>query len=808
VPPLADGATRTVSAVRAPDGGQAEFVDRELLYEVHADTELATALTRWNGTIVREISPPRIAPSAPKTVVVRIDSTRSQPDALLARLLEIDNRPLGAHRLSSSLGLATVAAAAEEVLAGRHVALNWLSHADSTALSLPDWVARHIADGAWVPAGADTDHPLTPNAFSWPGFASCNPDLTTPELPHPCTSALADGSPIFQQLTVADAWRALALSGRMLQGSVPVALVDAGFAASHPDYPPSNMGGSESDIHEQSEAGHFAHGTNVMLAGYALAGNGFGAAGPGGPVANVAIEAVPVTNDGVIAGFSDAPFTSRVLSTSIGGEIPAVLTVFHSMSDLTQEIRNGGMLELAAAGNDGVDVDAESCFIACWETRHYWPCEDDGVDCVTGMGFNLNTKDPGSNWGSDTNTIAGPYETAVSNVPLNLVNGVVQAGSLPDGSFDSTFEVGFSGTSGAAPFVAGIASLLVAADSLQSTDREEHCLYEPSHLVSDGFSTRQPDALASVRCIETGNSFGDLPTFLQIDSPTDGATFDVGELVTVEATATDYEAGLLPVNWSSDVDGMLTISGSGALGNVIFNTPGTRHLTASAVGSDGVVVSQTITVTVGNTAPDIAISEPPADGEHFPEGFDVTLSAELLQFASVPVCSAFTWASTSGTGSLDFDGLTGCTIQPAFTVLGSHSIVVAYTDPVSGLKSVANREIEVDATNGFLARIITPPNVSGQQAEDDQVLALAAQSNGTNVVYQWSVTVGSTTITLPGTLATNSWDPTSIVTPTCDGVMATINMSATNGADGTASQDSEQIFLAPSTDFISANCVL
>ncbi len=806
VPALPDGVVRTVAALRAPKGPGVDFVERELLFDINDDSELPPILARWKGVLVREIRPPAHVKFFPTTAVVRIDTNLAQADALLPRLLEIDNRPMGAHAFSSAAGLATMAAAAEEVLAGRRVSLNWLSE-NNAAPSIEDWSTRIISEGQWTFGGA---HPSSSNPFFWPGFASCDPDPGSPNFPPPCRNKFPDGSGIFQQLTVADSWRALALGGRMIAGSVGVALVDAGFAPSHPDYPPVRIGGDGTLTDQSGPLGdiEFAHGTYVTLVGFGAVGNHFGAAGPGGPVSRVTMVASPVPRDGLIYGLGAAFFDDgvRVISTSVHSNIPALATVFTSMSDLTQDIRNGNVLLFASAGNDNANVDDEDCFIACWESTKYSPCEDDGVDCVTGMELNGTSKDPASNWGSEMKTIAGPYNSPIPNTPLTLTNGLVQPVPNPDGSFDSTFAVNFSGTSGSTPFIAGVTTLLIAADPSQSADRIEHCLYESTHRVSDGFFTRAPDTLASLRCVATGSAFGDLPTFLRIDQPSEGASVGLSQLVNAQATATDYETGELTVGWQSDIDGVLTSTGSGQTGVLHFRTNGVHHVTASAVGSDGKVISRTITVVVNSSAPAISIVTPAADEMHFPDGFPLAMSADNFSLFR-PNCSLFKWSSTSFRGEVDFDGLTGCQIQPKIFGVGQHHVVVSYKDPDTGLTGVANRLFEIDAVNGFLVQIVNPVNVLHQSANIEIPLSLEAVSNGANVSYQWSVSVGGFSHPLPGTLGATSWNPLSFIQETCDPIDATIRVSATNDDDASQSHDVETIRLFPSEAFVTHNCV-
>ena len=202
VPPLADGITRTVATLLAPHSPQADFVERELLFNINSDAELPPILARWNGVVVREIRPPADVKFYPTTAVVRIDTTLAQSGALLPRLLKIDNRPMGANAFSSAVGLATMAAAAEEALAGRRVSMNWISKFTGDP-SLEDWSTSSIADGAWTGGGP----PLSSNAFFWPGFASCDPDPGSPQFPPAMSN---EASRRLRYLSAADGRRCLA----------------------------------------------------------------------------------------------------------------------------------------------------------------------------------------------------------------------------------------------------------------------------------------------------------------------------------------------------------------------------------------------------------------------------------------------------------------------------------------------------------------------------------------------------------------------------------------------------------------------
>ena len=89
---------------------------------------------------------------------------------------------------------------------------------------------------------------------------------------------------------MAEAWRALDLAGRLVPGSVKVAILDMGFEpdADTPDgwTAVSNVLLTEpTGTENQQGCGSPCpwHGTNVMSAAFAVPGNGFGSAGPAGP---------------------------------------------------------------------------------------------------------------------------------------------------------------------------------------------------------------------------------------------------------------------------------------------------------------------------------------------------------------------------------------------------------------------------------------------------------------------------------------------------------------------------------------------
>ena len=111
------------------------------------------------------------------------------------------------------------------------------------------------------------------------------------------------------------------------------------------------------------------HGTEVASAAAGLVDNGIGAAGPGGQVADVLMiqdgESMLSSIDAIYEAFEAG---AKVINISSGYVADASISIFTiPYEDATQTAFERGALVVAAAGNDGHDVDAEDCFVVCWE---------------------------------------------------------------------------------------------------------------------------------------------------------------------------------------------------------------------------------------------------------------------------------------------------------------------------------------------------------------------------------------------------------------------------------------------------------
>ncbi len=172
-----------------------------------------------------------------------------------------------------------------------------------------------------------------------------------------------------------------------------------------------------------------------------------------------------------------------------------------------------------------------------------------------------------------------------------------------------------SGTSMAAPHVAGAAALYIARNGVASSNQRSATVL--SGLLND-WSTPQAGAcgfknprsaeplLLLVGCGEEPGPDPDptntAPT-VDITAPSNGTTVTEGQAITFTATAADAEDGTTAVSWSSDTDGSL---GTGASITATLSV-GTHTVTATTTDSAGATATDTVSVTVNPDTP------PPAE---------------------------------------------------------------------------------------------------------------------------------------------------------------------------------------------------
>jgi serine protease len=556
-PPWQDRVARPVAGVTDSSGVHTDLVANELTVS-SPDRAVADAVAaRWGGAVVAG-NDPKLRGFVP-LYLVRVDPTRADPTQLSGLLAKLDRGRTRADALAVSgadgLGLLTIAAT--EAVNGLKIGVNWLASPDA------------VADGSTseAPTGPggflDTGGGYSPNAYTW--------------------SYLDSGST--QDIGAAPAWTLLDSVDRT-GNTVEVGIVDKGFRPDvNGDLPAGTTMTSVVPFVSADSSGDSVapwHGTSVADTAAGVPDNGRGAAGSSGPVGRLRLVYSSYDYFTAIAGITTAVGGgSKIVNMSFGASVHWALewTVL-PFEAATATIRGLDILLFASAGNDGRDVDSETCFITCWEDHWVTPCENDGVSCVGGLARNSLLRDGNSNYGHEDVDVFAPFRVISGPTPDNGGNHSV------------------SGTSFASPYAAGVAALIWAADPAQSGSAVETKLLAWMRTSPDGnVGRRVINALGPVRDA--------LPPAIAIKTPGNGAQLGAGTPTQFRATVYADGHGTPAVTWKRGT----TTLGTGAQITASL-PPGTHTVTATATFPDGVSVSDSIQVTVANHAPAVHIVTP------------------------------------------------------------------------------------------------------------------------------------------------------------------------------------------------------
>jgi subtilisin family serine protease len=639
------GAARALARVADARGHAADFVAHELLVQTNDSAALDDVLARRGARLVKSIdfARARLA-GVPRLHLIHIDAPAADVAALADDLRAIDAGSRGEHRVSSDEALALLAIGAAEGARGRTVSLNWVLYGDA------------LADGATLEAPSSFEAGYLPNAFLW--------------------SYMSRGGA--QDIGVGDAWRALAAAGR-LGNRVKIMVLDAGFQRDHPDFPAlRRIRGDDWTTRNPYPCSDGSacpwHGTSVTVAAMGRPDNGFGSAGPAGPIGELLAMQSPSPDlfsyiayaVELIATLVDEQ--PRILNISASSNIPAGVAWFSDsiLGAFTGALRANGTLVFASAGNRGDDVDSEDCAIFCWEDSMTFPCESAGVICVGGMGIDRTARAANSNFGTKTET---------ASVDLYAPFFVWDAANPDDPENVATFK---AGTSYSAPFAAGIAALVLAADPTLSADQVFAILRDSAHVGGvhgSGGNQFRVDAFNAVRRALGGS----IPPFVRIDTPIDRFEVDWRAPLVLRAFAFDLDSEAPRLHWRSDRLGEL---GSGEALTVMLDAvaaPGTHTLSVSAI-SGGQGANDSVTLIVRNRPPVLAIEQPNPAGSYC-AGESVSFRADVDDPNNPPEhpfpAAGVTWRF-AGPG-VTLAG-TGTTFRVTFAAAGSHTLEATATD--------------------------------------------------------------------------------------------------------------------------------
>lgn len=634
--PAADGTgpARQLAAIEDENGTQGIFVQNEIILSTADSDALNAFLARWNAIILSTFDPAPAGLELDPQYLISIDVSLANLAALEDDIALLDPAARGDHRVSSDNGLRTIAAAASEASNGLSTGLNWVGIGDAIS-------SRTTVEAGTGPDGfSSVGSGYSSNAFNW--------------------SFLDAGS--VQDIGVTEAWFLLDRTGRS-SNKVRIATLDMGFANTA-DLPGAVVAisnvpftaalGTANLLGCSGGSGCPWHGTSVAGIAFGTVDNSFGAAGVAGPVADpIVVFTLYDFFTSITAVGASLASGARVINMSYSADIPAVVSWSALPFELVTGAASLAAVITASAGNSGINVDEQDCFVVCWEETLHSPCENLGVTCVGGIAQNSKNKAANSNFGGSGVHIYAPYTVLVGSNP-----------STGPGAH------AINGTSFSAPYTAGVAALIWAANPGLSAAQVRNILFTTAHTSPDAAVNRYVHAEAAVRQA--------LGTVVNITSPSSGASIARGTSISFQLFVVEGGRGTPTISWTSSIDGAI---GSGATFSKLDLTVGNHTIMATASFTGGFTISDSITLSITNTPP-VANITSPEDGATFFQSQPVNLTATVFDANEAPTFTLpnenIVWRRDgiiAGTGN-------SITIPGGTFSLGSHSITLVADDGI------------------------------------------------------------------------------------------------------------------------------
>jgi subtilisin len=381
--------------------------------------------------------------------------------------------------------------------------------------------------------------------------------------------------------------------GGNLGEGVKLAIIDSGINYNHPDLDGNYAGGDDFVQGDGDPMDVYGHGTHV--AGTACAedndnGDPDGPYGVVGVAPGCALYGLRVLDD---AGYGDASdliaamqwavdHGIQVANLSLGWDLNPGDTVKAAFDNAEA----AGLVIVAAACNNGnrPGKGDNVCYPALYDSVIAVAATDanDRRASFSSTGDQVELAAPGvsvfSTWNDDT----GYYDP--------------QPVCHPEEGIQACYKYG-SGTSMAAPHVAGTAALILAANPGWTNDQVRAQLRATADDLGDaGWDPHYGFGL--VDAAEAAAGPANQPPVVSITSPADGASFEAGATILFVGAASDPEEGDLTdsLMWTSSIQGQIGIGSSFSY----ILEDGNHVITASVVDAGGQTGSDSISITVGS----------------------------------------------------------------------------------------------------------------------------------------------------------------------------------------------------------------
>ena len=259
--------------------------------------------------------------------------------------------------------------------------------------------------------------------------------------------------------------------------------------------------------------------------------------------------------------------------------------------------------------------------------------------------------------------------------------------------WDASFRF-FTGTSGCSSgaYIEDIATHeLGHVLGLNHTTTSDGTMYPSYSLCSQAFRTLSQDDLNGVRALYPATS-NTAPT-VAITSPTNGASFANGTIISFAATASDTQDGSLTaqIQWTDNG----TFIGSGGRLSLPVSAAGSHVIEARVTDSAGAKGSARVSITVAaaatsaNTAPTVAITRP-ASGSSFVQGTSISLVATASDTQDGNLTAQIRWTDNGAAAG------SGGTVTRRLKTRGTHVLVATVTDS-GGLQRSSQVTVTVTA---------------------------------------------------------------------------------------------------------------